>query len=55
MSGVGGLSALGGMPRAPKVAVILELFIVGVLVFCKTAGGLFITFTEYASTHTSIL
>lgn len=40
-----GLSALGGSPSAPQIAVILELYIIGPQVSCKTVGSYFITLT----------
>ena len=45
VSGIRGLSALGGHPFAQQV-VVLELFIIGLLVSHKTIGSYFITLTQ---------
>lgn len=43
-----GFSALGGTPKAQKVVVVLEFFIVGPPVFIKAIGSFFITLTQMA-------
>lgn len=45
-SGVRAPSALGGLPTALPVVVVLVLFLIGVPVSCKTGGRRFITLTQ---------